>query len=434
MNFKAVFNEKDDTLSAVVPWLVILCLALFPVGRLAEVPLVLLALVGIKVLLEKIQNNAWEKSTLLFSLFFLCLWLPIIISLPDSYKFGKTSSLAIEYLRFYFSGLAVLKYCLKGKSLRLINTCSIIIVSFWILDALIQYFWGTDLFGYTAVPQQLNGVFGHKPKLGLFLSVYSAFIFFIIYEKKHLVFGWLVNLLCIIVILLAGRRGGWIMYGVVLSGFLAFKWQKNLKMFAASMAVLIVCLITVSTVLYYNSDGFAKRMDTTLQIFKGDEKSVDTAISFRLAIWKTALSMIQTHPINGVGARAFRYAYPEYAEDDDIFLGTDFGGSNRQIGALHSHQMQLEVLSETGICGGLLFLSAMMVLIWYWRSRSDFQKSNMLPYALAIAAFFFPLNTHYALYSSSWAQVMYWFLPLYFAAGAIHEPLPDSSMEMPHST
>ncbi len=429
MNFSAVFNVKDDTLFKVVPWLVILCLTLFPIGRLAELPLILLAIVGIKVLVEKIRNNDWEKSTLLFSLFFLCLWVPILISLPDSYKFNKTSSLAIEYLRFFLSGLAVLKYCLNGKSLRLINVCCLIVVSFWILDALIQYSLGTDLFGNVFIPQHLSGVFGQKPKLGLFLSVYSSFILLILYEKKHLIFGWLVNLLCIIVILLAGRRGGWIMYGVVLSGFLAYKWQKNLKMFAASMAVLIVCLVTVSTILYYNSDGFANKMDTTLQIFKGDEKSVDTAISYRLAIWKTALTMIQAHPINGVGARAFRYAYPEYAEVNDIFLGSDFRGSNRPIGALHSHQMQLEVLSETGICGGLLFFCAMIILIWYWRSRSDSQKSNMLPYALGLAALFFPLNTHYALYSSSWAQVIYWFLPLYFAAGAIHEPLPDSLME-----
>ncbi len=434
MKFSAVCNVKDDTLFKVVPWIVVSCLALFPVGRLAELPLVLLTLVGIKVLSENIKNGHWKKSTLLFSLFFLCLWVPIIISLPDSYKFSKTSSLAIEYLRFFLSGLAVLKYCLRSKSIQLINKCSLIIVSFWIFDALIQYFLGTDLFGYVYVPQHLNGVFGHKPKLGLFLSVYSSFIFLGLYEKKHLIFRWLLNLLCVIVILLAGRRGGWIMYGVVLFSFLAYKWRNNLKMFAASVGFLIMCLMTVTTVLYYNSDDFSSKMNTTLEIFKGDEKSVDRAISFRLAIWKTALSMIQAHPINGVGARAFRYAYPEYAEDNDIFLGSDFGDSKREIGALHSHQMQLEVLSETGVCGGFLFLCAMTVLIWYWRSRSDFQKSNMLPYAIGIAAFFFPLNTHYALYSSSWAQVMYWFIPLYFAAGAIHEPLPDSSIETTQPT
>jgi O-antigen ligase len=429
-----VYNVKDATLFKVVPWLVISCLALFPVGRLAEVPLAVLALIGVKVFFDNIKNDDWQKSTLVFSLFFLCLWIPIIISLPDSYKFSKTASLAIEYLRFFLSGLAILKYCLNSKSFKLINKYSLIIVSFWIFDALIQFFFGTDLFGYKFVPQRLNGVFGHKLKFGLFLSVYSTFIFLILYEKKHLIFSCLLNLLCVMVLLLAGSRGGWIMYGVVLVGYLAYKWHNNLRMFAASMAVLTVCLMASGTILYNNSESFATKMDTTLKIFKGDEKSIDQAISLRLAIWKTALSMIQAHPINGVGARAFRYAYPDFAEKDDIFLGSDFGKSDRKIGAMHSHQMQLEVLSETGWLGGLLFLAAMVVLLWYWRSRSEFQRSCMLPYALGTAALFFPFNTHYALYSSSWAQVIYWFVPLYFAAGAIQNPLPDSSVETTQPT
>lgn len=417
---------SDETLFKVVPWLVICSLALFPVGRLAELPLAVLALIGLKVFFEKIKTGNWDNSTLFFSLFFLCLWVPIIISIPDSYNLSKTSSLALEYLRFFLSGLAVLKYCLSPKDFKLINTFSLLIISFWIFDALIQYIVGTNLFGYAVTPQRLNGVFGYKLKLGLFLSVFSPFVFLYLYKKKHLTLSCILNVLCFIVLLLAGSRGGWIMYGVVLIGFLAYKWHNNLKLFTASLVVLVVFLLTTSTILYYNSDSFAKKMDTTLQIFKGDEKSIDRAISYRLSIWKTAGSMINAHPINGVGARAFRYAYPDYAEDDDIFLRSDFDDKDREIGALHSHQMQLEVLSETGLIGGILFLGAMTILVWYWRAKADFQKFNMLPYALGLAALFFPFNTHYALYSSAWAQVIYWFIPLYFAAGSIQGPLPDS--------
>jgi len=429
MKFSAKYILHNSTLSKTVPWLVISCLALIPVGRMAEAPLVLLALIGIKVLFDNFKSNQWDKPTLLFSLFFLCLWLPIIISAPDSYKLSKTFSLAIEYLRFYLSGLAVVTYCLNRASLKLINTACVLILSFWVFDALVQFFWGVDLFGYVYVTERLNGVFGHKIKLGLFLSVYSSFIVVMLIEKKYLFLSSLLNLLCVLVILLAGSRGGWIMYGVVLVAFLAYKWRNNLKMFTASIAVLLVCIMAGGTVLYNTSDGFATRMDRTLKIFNGDEKSIDQAISLRVPIWKTAWAMINAHPINGVGARAFRYAYPEYSAKDDIFLIPKSKDNDREIGALHSHQMQLEVLTETGLLGGLFFVGAMLLLTWYWLSRSGFHKNNMLPYALGLAAFFFPLNTHYALYSSSWAQVMYWFLPLYFAAGAIEHPLPEPSEE-----
>jgi O-antigen ligase len=429
MKLSAKCIAGDDIRGKIVPWLVIASLALFPAGRLAEIPLALLALIGLKVFFEKISTNSWEKSTLSFTLFFLCLWLPIIISAPDSYKISKTCSLAVEYLRFFLAGLAVLKYCVNAHNFKLINTCSLLIVSFWIFDALVQYFSGTDLFGFPAVPQRLNGVFGHKLKLGLFLSVYASFVIVLLYRKKHLFFSCIVNLLCVMVLLLAGSRGGWIMYGVVLTAFLAYKWHNNPKMFAASMGALLVCLLVAGTGLYYTSSSFTDRMNTTLQLFKGDEQSIDQAISLRLPIWKTATAMISAHPINGVGARAFRYAYPEYAKMDDIFLGPDFVEQHRTIGAMHSHQMQLEVLSETGLVGGFLFLAAMATLVWYWYAGSGIQKYSMLPYALGLAAFFFPLNTHYALYSSAWAQVVYWFVPLFFAAGAMEGPLPDAERQ-----
>jgi O-antigen ligase len=418
---------KDDTLGQIVPWLVIFCLALLPVGRLAELPLALLTLIGLKVIFEKIKDGTWGRASLFFSLFFLCLWLPIVISAPDSYKISKTASLAIEYVRFFLSGLTVLKYCVTSKSFKLINTCALVIVSFWIFDALVQYFFGKDLFGYVYIPQRLNGVFGDKIKLGLFLSVYSSFIFLVLYEKRHLLLSALLHVLCVIVLLLAGSRGGWIMYGVVLLGFFAYKWRNDLRMLAVSIGVLIVCLMSIGTALYYSSDGFAARMDKTLEIFKGDEQSIDRAISMRLPIWKTAVAMIDAHPVNGVGARAFRYAYSEYAEEGDMWLTQGFVKEDKTQGAYHSHQMQLEVLSETGAVGGFFFLAAMAGLIWYWRSRSEYQKLRMLPYALGLAALFFPLNTHYALYSSAWAQVIYWFVPLYFAAGAVQKPLPDAA-------
>jgi O-antigen ligase len=425
MKFDAGAIMKEGTLFIIVPWLVISSLLLFPVGRMAEVPLALLALIGLKVFVENIKEGNWNKSTLFFSLFFLCLWLPIIFSIPDSYKVSKTSSLAIEYLRFILAGLAVLKYCSTIESFKRINKYCLFIISFWIFDALIQYVAGTDLFGYPVIPQRLNGIFGQTIKLGLFLAVYSSFVFLFLYEKRHLVLGGILNLLCFIVLLLAGSRGGWIMYGVILIGFISYKWRNNLKLFITSGVILTVGLLTISTVLYYNSDSFSKKMDTTLEIFKGDEESIDRAISYRLSIWKAATSMISSHPVNGVGARAFRYAYLDFAEDDDIFLRSDFAGKKREIGAYHSHQMQLEVLSETGLIGGFLFLCAMAILVWYWRSKADFQKFNMLPYALGLAAIFFPFNTHFSLYSSAWAQVIYWFIPLYFAAGSIQSPLPD---------
>lgn len=421
MPFTAKLIISEDFLDRAVPWLVIASLALLPVGRTAELPLSLLAIVGLKVVFARFRGGNWEQSTVYFLLFFLCLWIPILISLPDSSRFSKTLSCLLEYPRFLLSGFAVLHYCAKREKIQLIHRCTLGIVVFWIVDALIQYFWGRNLFGYAYYPQRLNGVFGDTLYLGPFLALYSAFVITTLWGKKHMAASALMNMLCLLVMLLAGSRAGWISYLAVLLLFLLYICRNNLKMFILGIGVLSVFAMAAATIVYHYSETFAQRIDTTLLIFEGDEESMDQALSFRLPIWKAAVSMIGDHPVNGVGGRAFRYIYPEYAEENDLFLGQDDTDPNLRIGALHAHQMLLEVLSETGFLGGCFFLGAMTVLVCYWRSRSGFQKSLMLPYGLAIAAIFFPLNTHLSLYSSVFSQVIYWFTSLFFAIGAVSD-------------
>ncbi len=59
--------------------------------------------------------------------------------------------------------------------------------------------------------------------------------------------------------------------------------------------------------------------------------------------------MIAANPLNGVGARGFRSAFPAYAAEGDPFIN-----ANPPINPFHSHQLWLEILSESGIVGALL--------------------------------------------------------------------------------
>ena len=76
--------------------------------------------------------------------------------------------------------------------------------------------------------------------------------------------------------------------------------------------------------------------------------------------------MIAAHPVNGVGVRGFRYAYPQYAPANDHFVvSAEACGVGE--GACHAHQLVLEVLTETGVLGLVLWLAA-VVLAWRaWR-------------------------------------------------------------------
>ena len=56
-----------------------------------------------------------------------------------------------------------------------------------------------------------------------------------------------------------------------------------------------------------------------------------------------------------MGVRGFRYAYPNYAPANDHFVVSAEACGVGQ-GACHAHQLVLEVLTETGVIGLLLWL------------------------------------------------------------------------------
>src|SRR5690606_35768581 len=106
---------------------------------------------------------------------------------------------------------------------------------------------------------------------------------------------------------------------------------------------------------YRLSPEFAERMNRTLQLTHGNARDVDHALAGRLPIWKTAAAMAQAHPVNGVGIRGFRHAYEDHAAPGDPWVA--------QGGAMHPHQLLLELASETGVIGLFAWLVGAMLLI-----------------------------------------------------------------------
>jgi O-antigen ligase len=82
----------------------------------------------------------------------------------------------------------------------------------------------------------------------------------------------------------------------------------------------------------------------------------------------------------------------------------------------HSHQLWLQILSESGIIGAA-GLAALLLLLVMAGLRAPAQvQRGMLPYALCLLVAFFPFNSHMAIYSSFWSQIVWWLIALYCAA------------------
>ena len=117
-----------------------------------------------------------------------------------------------------------------------------------------------------------------------------------------------------------------------------------------------------------------------------------------------------------MGVRAFRHAYPEFAEAGDPFVDAQTGQ-----GAFHAHQIVLELWSETGAFGLLCWLLAALAAWRAWRRCAKPARAAAMPAAIALCVALFPFNTHYAAYSAFWGLFLVWLAGVWLAllAGAV---------------
>jgi len=279
----------------------------------------------------------------------------------------------------------------------------------WLLDALLQASTGFSL-GGSNLTDRLSGIFGDDNlKLGGVLATLSPLL---LWQARNL--GgrkWLLGaaLLCLWVVLLAGARAAWLVYGLVL---IAMLWRElgGGRRALIGMGVAAVLGLSSGLAMWQLSPRFAERVDRTTAALQGDTAALDHALSFRLPIWRTALCLIEQHPWNGVGVRGFRHAYPDCAAADDRFLDR-----TEDIGALHAHQWVLEVLSETGMLGLSCWCIGIGWLARWHHRRDPQQRTDVFPVSVALLVLMFPLNTHYALYSSFHGLLLFWLLALWLA-------------------
>lgn len=402
-------------------WLSGLLLAvplLLPFSRAAELPVLLGALAGVWLAVR--HRGAWLQSqparTLLLAL--SAYTLAALLSAPDAVAPDKTWATAAAALRLLAFGLGVLGLLDLALAAgiapavlaqRLVWVAALPL-ALWVLDALVQGATGWSLGGGLDA-DRLSGIFGADDlKLGPLLPALSPLLLWPLLGARPwlLALAWIAVL---VVVLLAGSRAGWVSYGWV-SALLAWRLARgSRRVFAGWLAAALLCGAVAGGVGYQVSEQFRARVDRTLAFGEGQ---ADVALAGRVPIWRTATRMALAHPVNGVGVRGFRHAYPAYAAPGDPWVDPVAG-----TGAAHAHQVFLELLTETGLAGLLLWLGAAWAL-WRQSRRGAADAATQAPW-IALGALVFPLNTHLAFYSSFMGLVLAWLVALACAQSRLRE-------------
>ncbi len=407
------------------PAWVLAFVALWPAPGYAEAVMVLGALAAIALLLlarfrngsRLLSGPAWALTSVLFCSY----WLPELISAFDAVDHGRAfreSVVDLRYLPFLWLVAAAVGN-VRGRRITFVGIG--VIVAVWTVDALVQAVSGTSplfagmdavkhaISGHgmctaaeTQLADRLGGVLGPcNLKLGVGLASLAPFALYAASRRVGAA-GWLFAAAALgLVVLLAGSRAAWLTFGLVLlfSGWHVLGWKKLLGVFAFGALALATLTVT--------SPQVRERVARTTHALAADEQGVDMALSGRTRIWGAAVCMIRQHPVNGVGARGFRDAFP--ACDPEPGQAPAWGEGP----ALHAHQVVLEVLSETGTLGLLCWLAGVALALRAWRYADAVAREHARPAMLALLVTVFPFNTHLAFYSTFWGGVALMLAALY---------------------
>lgn len=407
------------------PAWVLTFVALWPVRGIAEAVLVLGALAGLFRLLASrfrgggalLSGPAWALTSVLFAAY----WLPELIAAIDARDrlpaFGEVL-IDLRYLPFLWVVAAAVAS--ESGRRRTFDGLAVIALA-WTLDALIEAISGTSPL-FWLLDQAKHAVSGHgmctaseveaadrlagvlgpcNLKLGIVLASLSPFALAAARQRLGQA-GWLAAAAAIgLVVILAGSRASWLTYGLVLlwTGWRALGWRKLMAVFVAGALAL-----AAATAL---SPQVRERVQRTTLALTAQPGGVDAALSGRGRIWSAALCMVREHPLNGVGPRAFRDEFPACDPQPGTPAAWGTGA------AFHAHQIVLEVLSETGVIGLLLWLAGAALGWRAWRYADPAARENARPAMLALAVSVFPLNTHLAAYSTFWGSVLLLLMALY---------------------
>lgn len=375
-------------------------LLLLPFSRSSELPMFIMAILGGVLIWKHGRQAVLQGGAKTFSLLFLCIWVPIALSVPDSLWFKKSLSTALSYPRIYFAGIYLIWMLREDLARQRLLKLSAWLLLFWVFDALVQAVAGYDLLGY-AYPDRLNGLFGPDSwKLGLTLAMLSPIVWEYVSRngaKWQLALAWLGTAS---VVLLASNRESWIVFAIatVMWGWV---YARRLGFHPARLLAPVALAVAVAAVgAYQLNPKFAQRINQSAAAQDFSYQSINKASSLRLQVWSNAANVLAHHPVNGAGVRSFRYAYPQFAEAGDPFISRD------GTGVIYAHQLLLEVGSETGLIGLAGLLVFFVILIRAGRGLSD----TPLAWVAWLGAFawLFPVNTHTALYSAYWSLLLGW--------------------------
>lgn len=160
--------------------------------------------------------------------------------------------------------------------------------------------------------------------------------------------------------------GAALVFAVILGG----KWRKP--------ALVATATAVGGAVFYFGAVASSASRQRVLVLGEG---------SGRVSLWTIALRMIKAHPINGVGTGQFPISSAHYLLQPGLITRGDLILSTPKV----AHNTYLNIIAETGVIGGALFIAIVAFCVWCnWLAikrleRDKDERLELLARALLVA-------------------------------------------------
>ena len=338
-----LFSSSNKTLNILSFLLAILPISLLSGSLIINLITVIISFVFIfELFVKKKLNflNNWSFYLLLF------LWVSFLINLIFSQDTSLSISRATGFLRFVFLAQAIryvfVIYDTKYKELVLKSW--LLIFAVVNLDLLIEFFSGKNILGYKSnLNGRLASFLDDELKIGGYyfgFSLISLATIYSFFKKDYkIVFGFAI--LFLIIAFLIGERSNFIKVLFSISFILIFYFRKH-KMKLLSLS--LVCFVIIISIIFKNENLKYR------YVLQWNKNNITENIYF--THYKTAILVFKKYPVFGSGIKNFRVEIKKIIKEE---FQDDENYNNWQVVTTHPHQINFEILAETGIFGFICY-------------------------------------------------------------------------------
>ena len=389
---------------------------------LADITIVLISLLFLYYSYKNIGwhwvKERWFCFALIFTIY--CLTINSAMSIEPT----ETLAYSLFFIRWPIFALALAYWILNdAKSLKKFFVSMTIVLFFIIFDTWWQFFFEQDIFGFEKYSgDRLTGPFKNNPHVGAWIAklVLLPPMFLILYKKlklqhykNHLTYTFfIVSSILFLSVFITGERMALLL--ILANIFIIFIGFVLDKLFSLKKMVILL-LVSFCGILY-----FAYTFPDTTQraYFSSIEKIFNWRTSDYGLVWQSAYDVWMQSPVFGVGLHKYREACENLGTYGSSYLNAIGPGV-----CFHPHNISLQLLSETGIIGFIVFY----LMIFYLATSSlkkYFKNSLWLPFALIfniIFTCFLPIASSTSFFSNKYGAIIWLLIGVMLAVNKLFE-------------